>query len=276
MLFAASGALLVLTTEAGLARAQSVSQTQADVPSTFEVATLKQVPPNAPAPMSVYPGRHGDRFVWCNRLEAMLSYAYNVPWTRIEGYRDDGHLYSLDSKIDPSATGEQARQMLRALLVERLKLTVHLETREVEGDALVIAKNGPKLQEADASGQPPPMPNDMKDKPVTAYKGLILTYVHDDLEIEGRAVTTAQLAEELSKNLKATVVDHTGLTGKYYIDMKYQPEGAQTSADPNGLALAEDIFTALSDQLGLKIEKAKVPAEFLVVQHFEKPTDNQN
>jgi uncharacterized protein (TIGR03435 family) len=206
----------------------------------------------------------------------MLSYAYNIPYTRMEGFQDSGQAYVVTAKIDPSATDEQARLMLQALLLERLKMTAHRETREMQGYALVIAKNGPKLKEADAAGQPPPMPEDMKQFPVTAYQGRIITHIPEKgvFAALGRGVSVSQLADELSKDLKTPMTDQTGLTGKYYFELKFQMPDVQISANPDDFAPAADISSALPDQLGLKLEKAKVPAEYLVVEHAEKPAEN--
>jgi uncharacterized protein (TIGR03435 family) len=202
----------------------------------------------------------------------MMSYAYEIPWTRFEGFKDPAKLYILTARLDPAATEEQVRLMLRALLTERLKVTARRESRDVPGYALVVAKNGPKMKQADALGNPPPMPED-KNSRVHYAKGRIFTHIPEQgvFAALGGGVPISQLADELSKDLKTPVVDRTGLTGNYYFELKFQQPDAQLSATSNEFTPAADISSALPDQLGLKLEKQKVSVEFLLVEHFETP-----
>ena len=248
----------------------SFASAQVDAQSAFEVATLKRS--DVSVVMSIVPERRGDRFTFHSApLSLMIAYAYSVPVSRIEVQKNG--LYSVDAKIDPSATDEQARLMLQALLVERLKMTVHRETREVQGYALVVAKNGPKLKDADPSAKPPAMPNYMA-VPVTEAQGRTITVNADGrgvLAVLGRGGPISQLADQLSNVLRTPVVDRTRLTGKYYFELKFQNPAYQISTSEEEYTPAPDLSSALPDQLGLKLEKAKVPAEFLVVEHWEQP-----
>ncbi|HEY5055020.1 MAG TPA: TIGR03435 family protein [Acidobacteriaceae bacterium] len=251
-----------------MADAQSAAQAAAH--PAFEVATLK--PSADPRIMCIVPERNGDRFT-CHGapLILLIAYAYNIPTSRIEGQLHGG--YSVDAKIDPSATDEQARLMLQSLLEERLKLVVHRETREVQGYTLVIAKNGPKLKDANPSADLPPMPNYMA-VPVTEGQGQTIRVNADGRGVSaivGRGGPISQLADQLSNVLKTPVVDRTGLTGKYYFELKFQNPAYQISTTTEDYTPAADLSSALPDQLGLKLEKAKVAAEYLVVDHAEKP-----
>lgn len=239
---------------------------------TFEVATLKQVADSDAEFISIFPERKGDRFTWTMNLTNMMSYAYDIPWMRIVGVEPDGHFYAVTAKLDPSATEEQARQMLQALLVERLKLVAHRETREVQGYALVVGKNGPKLVTADASGEPPPQPPDMRGAPATAARGRIFSILPEKgvLSVVGRDVSMAQLADELSKDMKTAVVDRTGLTGRYYFDLRFDPSSNNPDFPMDADAPVGPVFSAVQD-VGLKLEKQKVRVEYLVVEHAEKP-----
>jgi uncharacterized protein (TIGR03435 family) len=244
----------------------------------FEAATLK--PDDVPGGLTIspiFPQRSGDRFTWDNApLSMMMAYAYSIPITRIEGFKTDG-FYSVAAKIDPTATDEQARLMLQALLVEKLKIAAHRETREMQGYALVIAKNGTKLKAADPAADLPPMPEFLKGEPATSIPGKIVTLSvgRSARGVAGRGVSMPQLADELSKILRTPVADHTGLTGKYYFDFEFQPDSNPNTQSPgdmnDDLPSAPSIFSALPDKLGLKLEKAKVAAEYLVVEHAEKP-----
>ncbi len=259
---------------ASLASGQNAAQT-VDARPAFEVATLKKTQDDGPV-VAVHfaPQRSGDRFTWPDTfLLAMIEYAYNVPATHIEGFQDDRHLYTLAATLDPSVTEDQARLMLQALLQERLKMTVHRETRDSQGYALVVVKNGPKITAADPAAPLPPMPPDMNGAPVTAFQNRIITHAPEGgvYATLGRGVTMRQLADELSDVLKTPVADRTGMAGKYFFEVRFEPPNAPISASQDDLAPAAEIYSALPAQLGLKLEKAKVPAEYLVVEHWEQP-----
>ncbi len=233
--------------------------------------------PSDAGTLILFPHRSGDRFIWNDTfLSMMMAYAYSMPNTRIEGFHLDG-FYSLTAKIDPAASDDQVRQMLQALLEKRLKMTLHRETRTMEGYALVIAKSGSKIKAANPADPLPPMPGVLKADPVTAMPGGIVTLGTTRVArgVVARGVSMTQLADELSKILATPVADRTGLAGKYYFDFEFQPESSpnpQASGDmSDDMPTAPSIFSALPETLGLRLEKAKVPAEYLVVEHAERP-----
>lgn len=147
-----------------------------------------------------------------------------------------------------SVTFEQKRQMLQTLLVERFGLDVHRESKVRSGFALVTAKNGPKI------------------RPVEDVGG----HINDqrDGDIKMLRTTIDNFAEALGHKLSKPVVDETHMQGFYNVALKYTPERGQSGK------LATDtgpsIFTALEEQLGLKLEARRVPVEMLVVDHCEK------
>lgn len=246
-----------------------LARAQANARPAFEVATLK---PSADRRIAcIVPEREGDRFT-CHGapLSWLIAYAYNVPVSRIEV--TGGGLYSVDAKIDPSVTEEQARLMLRALLEERLKLVARMETREMQGYTLVIAKGGLKIKEADSSAEPPPWPPYIA-APLTYGQGHATTANVGGgiLGTVGRNAPISQLTDELSNQLKVPVVDRTGLTGRYYFELKFQNPAYQVSTTSEDYTPAADLSTALPEQLGLRLEKAKVQADYLVVEHWEQP-----
>ena len=187
------------------------------------------------------------------------------------GNRPGSIFYMIAATTDASATEDQVRLMLQTLLVERFKIPSHRETKEFQGYALVVAKNGPKLKTANALGEAPPMPDFRRGAPSAPFEGRIITSVQDIgvSALLGRGVSTSQLADELSENLGAFVLDQIGLTGKYYFGFTFQ-----SIAHPRDDAQAASIFSAVQDELGLKLEKQKVPGDILVVDHLEKPSGN--
>jgi uncharacterized protein (TIGR03435 family) len=146
-------------------------------------------------------------------------------------------------------------EALRSLLADRFLLTFHRETREQPSFALTVAKGGPKLQ--DSTG----LENFIR----SVGRGLI----------KGQAVGVGQLALNLSNALDRPVIDKTGPTGKYTFELKWDaspPSAAQAAvaSDPD----QGSIFTALHEQLGLRLESQKSQVKVLVVDRAEKPSDN--
>lgn len=224
-----------------------------------------------PADFNFSPRRTSGRFHWSANLPLFVRYAYHLPDWRVSGAKKDQSFYSIDATLDPSATEDQVRQMLQALLTDRFKLVAHRETKETQGYALVEEKNGPKLKAAGASGEPHPMPDYLSGKPSDAFEGRIFVSIEGvgTSALTGRGVTLPQLAETLSDTLGAFVLDQTGLTGKYYFGFKFQ---ATDNADGNSEAAS--IFAALPDELGLRLEKQRGQVEFLVIDHIERPSQN--
>jgi uncharacterized protein (TIGR03435 family) len=180
--------------------------------------------------------------------------------------------FDIAAKVDGADVAEvqllsqdQRGMMLAALLAERFKMVIHTETRELPVFALVIAKNGPKLKEA--------APDDKGmmrlSRGMLVGQGIPITFLANMLmhqpDVEGR-----------------TVLDKTGLSGKYEVTLQWLPEdqtfpgpagGAQPAA-PHSDASGPSIYTALQEQLGLRLESTKGPVEFLVIDHVERPSPN--
>jgi len=155
-------------------------------------------------------------------------------------------------------------EALRSLLADRFQLALHSETKEQPVYALVVNKGGPKLQES------------------TEPRGLIRKMGRGTLKAQ--AVELGMLALNLSNELGRSVFDKTGLAGKYDFELKWAPSqdsAAQLGAPPQTaeFALPADpdgpsIFTALQEQLGLRLESGKGPVEVLVIDRAERPSKN--
>jgi len=248
-----------------------LAKTQTTATPAFEVASLKQVPDKEAVPLSILPRRTPGRFAWNTALGRLMCYAYHLPLWRISGIDTKAPIfYTIAATMDANATEDQVRLMLRALLIDRFKIVSHKETRQLPGYALIVGKNGSKLKTASASGEAPPMP-DFFNPPPAAWEGRIFTSMPGVgiSAIVGRRVSTSQLADELSEDLDAFVWDQTGMTGKYYFGFKFL-----SVQHPSDTADAPSIFSVLQDELGLRLEKQKGPVEILVVDHYEKPSEN--
>jgi uncharacterized protein (TIGR03435 family) len=140
--------------------------------------------------------------------------------------------------------------MMRALLVERFGLKFHFEKRESPVYAMVVGKSGPKLKESTA------------DQLSVTVRSAQLTVAK---------ATMDRLAIQLSSSMDRPVFDKTGLRGFYDFTLDWTSDfGGPPTADSNGV----DIFTALQEQLGLKLEPQKAPIEMLVIDHAQRPSEN--
>jgi|SRR5215469_3676057 len=175
--------------------------------------------------------------------------------------------------------------MLQSLLEERLKLKVHQETRELPVYSLIVGRNGPKLPEAGGECVAPAIPNARPE--FLPERGKVPSLPCDGISVRrnhiyGLNISVPILARDgLSITLQRPVLDKTGLNGRYFVELEWTPDeppqpqtGAgnqvQTTRDPAG----PDIFTAIQEQLGLKLEAIKAPVEVLVVDRIERPDEN--
>jgi uncharacterized protein (TIGR03435 family) len=140
-------------------------------------------------------------------------------------------------------------QMLQTLLAERFKVAVHRETKEVAVYALMLAKSGPKLHE-------------VKEDDTNSHTGLRDSNGH----IAATKSPMTALARVLAEEVGRTVLDRTGLTGKYDFILDWTPDQGTRAPDVPGAFL----FAALQEQLGLKLEPTKGPVEMLIIDHAEK------
>ncbi len=228
-------------------------------PLAFEVATIKPAAPSPDGHTHInYPP--GDRFSAINiTLLAVMSWAYQLPQRQILDAPPwfSNTRFDLQAKIDadttPAGTSsgqDQARKqrMVQSLLASRCNLKLHGETRVLPAYDLDIAKGGAKLQPSTANG-----------------KSVGLGSTH--LNVQG--LTLPLIAEQLSAISGRIVVDKTGLTGRYDFNLQWAPEDA-----PLTEGSAPSLFTAIQEQLGLKLESAKEPVSVLVIDGIDQPSAN--
>ncbi len=234
-------------------------------------------------------------------LRMLIRTAYEVNDNQIFGLPNwlNSEKYDIEARMDSSVTDGlqkisedqrrvEKRRMLQALLADRFKLMLHRETKQLGMYALVIAKNGPKLQEAKPDDT---YPKGMKDdgRPLGAGVFRLGRYAGGRGELVGQGLPMATLVRLLSeKILNRSVLDNTGLTGSY--DFTLQWTIADESQGPMFKGAGEDqqgtgstnppessgpsLFTAIQEQLGLKLESQKGSGQVLVIDHVEKPSEN--
>jgi uncharacterized protein (TIGR03435 family) len=152
-------------------------------------------------------------------------------------------------------------QVLQPVLAERYHLKIRRETRMIPVYSLVLAKGGPSLKQVEEGA-----------KQGTRYGNMIVDKKYD----------ITRLAQDLSGNLNMPVVDKTGLTGIYDIDLKWTPDPARREfgdvRDPAELPAPDpsrpEIFTALKEQLGLELKAEKGPVDVIVIESAARPTPN--
>jgi uncharacterized protein (TIGR03435 family) len=246
-----------------LASAPAHSQTTATLAQQpqFEVASIRMVEPHSledlqrgigvgsvsPFPTNLFTANYMP-------LSVIVSIAFKIDSNRIIDKPDwlDSQLWQISAKVDGDAmlTAEQMRPLLQELLRQRFHFAFHRESRSEPGYDLVVAKGGPRLQAS-------------KDGDKSFF------YILPN-GIEGHASPMSTLAAALERPSGRPVMDHTGLAGKYDVKLRYAPAN-----NPDGKSDLPDLFTALQEQLGLKLEPQKVPVDFLVIDHVDKvPTEN--
>jgi len=209
----------------------------------------------------------GGRLVATAPVKLLIMNAYGFQYSEIVGGPDwvNADSYEIDAKAAGNADRSQVMLMLQSLLEDRFQMRVHRETRETLVYALIVDKNGPKLaatKEAECPTTEPAGPpcGQMKIFPSPA-----------EVRMEGDRAPISELVRVLAVAARRPVLDRTALSGLYNIRLQFvdEPPGAPLS-DTTGLSL----FAALQEQLGLKLESARGPVDFLVIDHVERPTAN--
>jgi uncharacterized protein (TIGR03435 family) len=165
---------------------------------------------------------------------------------------------------------EQNRGMVHRMLADRYKLAIHRETKELPLYNLILAKGGTKLKEADPNDT---YPNGIKAADGTSRPGM---FRMGPGVFTAQAVPIGTLISSLSQQVHRIVTDKTGLTGKYDFALNWTPDDNRSEGQDSGTAANAGIslFTALQEQLGLKLEPAKGPVETIVIDHLELPSEN--
>ena len=223
-------------------------------------------------------------------LKMLIKYAYDLKMddqiAGLPGWADSAH-FDIKAKMDEDTlaafkklseedSAKQRRLMLQSLLEDRFQLKVHHVNKQLPIFELVVAKGGSKLKDADPKNL---STNGIKGPDGVAHGGMMS---FDGRHLKAQVVPISGLANMLSNFLNREVVDKTGLTGKYDFTLEWAPDDNQGPKMLNGrqdaTAYATDtgpsIFTALQEQLGLKLDATKGPVDTIVVDHVEMPSEN--
>jgi uncharacterized protein (TIGR03435 family) len=184
-------------------------------------------------------------------------------------------------KLGPDQRILANQRMLQALLADQFKLTLHLEAKELPQYVLAVAENGPKLHKAKPGDT---YPNGIKGPDGHSAAGLHLMSGGRG-QLTGQGLSMDDLVRQLSGQLGQTVLDKTGLTDNYDFTLHWTPDdsrgttaggqqGGHSTPPPESSGTSISIFTALQEQLGLKLESQTGPVEILVIDHVEAPSEN--
>jgi len=239
-----------------------------DVEPGIEVATVK---PSAPDEGFALGAGQGGANVFITRgttVRTLIQFANGVHPRQITGPAwIDSERYAVTIKADQEGAPSipQERVLMQKLLADRFKIVSHREKKELSLYALTIAKGGPKL-----AAHPGPSSNQWG-------------YGFGLGSINGRNTTMTEFAGWLQANLmEQPVVDRTGLTDRYDFSLRYTPDASMRLTNiPNAVArptgdadALPDLFAAFQQQLGLKLESTRGPADIVVVDSIERPSEN--
>jgi|SRR5262245_4267529 len=250
----------------------AAAQTAAGKPALkFEVAVLKPTPPQATGGRGgIRPAPGGERYVATNcPLRLLITVAYGVKADQITGGPDwiDTDRWEMNGKAEKPATIEELHEMLKDILAERFKLTLHRSSKEMPVYALRTDKNGTKLEAGEFSNAGEPWID-------------ITTRAILQTTLNAKVVTMDYFAFRLSQLMDRPVMNLTGLKGNYNFGLSYTrdlPPGMNENTKINGQEVdtsGPTIFEAVRRQLGLQLTPEKGPVEVLVIDHVEKPADN--
>jgi uncharacterized protein (TIGR03435 family) len=250
----------------------------------FDVVSIKRSDPDARgAGMRRLPD--GTLIMVNQPIRSIIFSASAVPAREVVGLPDwaNTDLYDVTAKPPPGSTPEQRAEMMRTLFAERMKLIAHVEERERDTFALVLARSdgqlGPQLKKSTLDctprppgSTPPPPPPDFFDTQSAMNRcgGL-----YGQGSIVSGGITMDQLVVSLTGLAGRQVNNRTGLQGHYAFTLTFsasrRPGTSQEAPAPDD---APEFFTALQEQLGLKLQPEKSIVPFLVIDRIERPTEN--
>jgi len=231
---------------------------------------------------------HGTFHVRNVPLHLLIELAYNAKDYQIVGEPAwaNSERYDVTAKTENNASFEQMRPMLRSMLAERFNLALHRDTKELPVYELTAAKGGLKTQDASCVNRDPngPLPP-LGSKPCGGVRSAM--FPAGSSRLEGFGVPMSKLVEVLADRIGRTVVDKTGFSGTFNFQLDFSPDDAASNPKtaptaaagperpiPGTNVQAPTIFTALQEQLGLRLQAGKGQVEVLVIDHVQRPSPN--
>lgn len=291
----AGKALLAVAGAAVLVAPAAPAQTTAPATPRFEVASIKPTSQQGSDVQGLGDVRTlpGGRLVAEKaQLRYFIQIAYGVKPFQIAGgpaWINSAH-YDIDAKAVGNPDNGQMRQMMQTLLADRFSLKLHHETKELPIYELTVARSGLKLPEPKPGNCSSPDPNapplPAPGQPFPCGR-VLMRMSPSGAQMQGGKVSMTELIRVLSNVLGRIVVDRTAFPGTFDVHLQFTPDDALAGvpAPPPGQAPGDSvkpppssdygtIFTALQDQLGLKLESARGPVDVIVIDSAERPSAN--
>lgn len=233
-------------------------------PLAFEITSVKPSKPDARSRgIRPLPGGQSYR-AEAVPLRLMIKLMYKITDSQIVGGPSwmDNDLWDVDAKAERPSNLDQLHEMFQTLLADRFQLRFHKDTRDLQAFVMTVDKSGSKLKASQSQN--------WTEIPIRgAGPGKIV----------GTRAPMPYLCWFIAQPLNVPVVDHTGLNGFYDFTLAIPPPPPPAGAQPDGRDAAPqdrrgDVFAAIREQLGLKLESRKVPVEVFVIDHVEKPGEN--
>ena len=269
-----SRVVVALTLVVSLASAWTLAQAPEPLPR-FDVASVKQnISGEQPSNnWQASPGRMNYRN---SQILQLIRAAFGDFSLRVEGFPEwtVSERYDVEVRFPADTPGPTTNQMLRQLLIDRFKMVARLETRQVPVYELVLARPdrrlGPQLKAADIACAPGPQEAPSQCRSRISVSGGTLLFPYNTMTGFARTLTSMQ------GMLGRPVVDKTGLTGNYSISLTFAGTDALGVRGPAGEPPAStsdspSIFTALQEQLGLRLNSNQGPVTFIVIDRIERP-----
>jgi uncharacterized protein (TIGR03435 family) len=205
-----------------------------------------------------------ELFSWTNvPLRNLIEQTYGLKDYQVLGAANwvNTDKWDIVARTDGATTFQQKNEMAKTLLAERFQLRFHRETRELPVYSLIALKGGPRFQQPKDDGLP---------AGIRPARGLLVAHKWD----------VSSFPFWLSLQLNIPVIDNAGMKGIYDFELKWSPvpnEGDFSTTDGDTPTIEQSgptIFTAIQEQLGLKLEAAKGPVDVLVIDSVQRPTEN--
>jgi uncharacterized protein (TIGR03435 family) len=261
---AISIAIPAVLSQANAAQSDLTAQTESPgaKPPEYDVASIKL---NNTGSGGWSMGTGNDHFSATNvTLKPLLQFAYRIKQDLISGVpgsMDSAH-FDIQAKVlgaNPDTpvklSDKQLQSMLVPILEDRFHLKAHIEIKSLPVFELAMIKGGPKFKQSAADPK---------------HGNMQVNWSDGKRNLTASATPMEHLVSALSDQVNRTVIDKTGLTGNYDFDMKWTPDDGTAAQSDYG----PGVFTAIQEQLGLKLQPAKGPVETLVVDHVEMPSAN--
>jgi uncharacterized protein (TIGR03435 family) len=242
-----------------------------DAHPSFEVATIKPSAPGSPGKYFTFRGRHA--LTHNTNMNDLLSFAYGLHAKQIVGAPDwfDKDLFDIDGVPDVEGEPDDAQftEMMQKLLADRFELKFHHEQRELSVYVITVAPGGPRMEKSDTPAN---------QGGGFTFRGL------GDLTVVNNTITGFANGMQ-GAVMDKPVVDRTGLTDRYNFQLKWTPDDSQFgqfrgTATPRPPPAGDNpnappsLYTAMPEQLGLKIEAGKAMDDVIVIDRVEKPSAN--